>query len=105
VLMAFPRGRSSARLEDGGLLRSREGRGGWRLTIRSKRARRWRVEASLATLRLPFAPCSVTAAGGRVSSWRFDSRTRVLHASFRARRGRLVARRCSIERTIRRATP
>jgi alpha-glucosidase (family GH31 glycosyl hydrolase) len=94
VLLAFPRGRSSARLEDGGVLRSREGAGEWRLSLRSRRTRRWEVEASLATLRRPFRPCAVEAGRARLRRWRFDRRTRVLRATVTARRGRLVARAC-----------
>jgi alpha-glucosidase (family GH31 glycosyl hydrolase) len=94
VLLAFPRGRSSARLEDGGVLRSRESAGEWRLSIRSRRTRRWEVEASLATLRRPFRPCAVEASRGRLGRWRFDRRTRVLRAVISARRGQLVARAC-----------
>jgi alpha-glucosidase (family GH31 glycosyl hydrolase) len=94
VLLAFPRGRSSARLEDGGVLRSREGQGEWRLAIRSRRARRWTIEASLATLRQPFRPCAVEASRGRLVRWRYARRTGVLRAVVRAKRGTLVARDC-----------
>jgi hypothetical protein len=52
------------------------------------------IEASLATLRHPFRPCALSAAGGRLGRWRFDRRTRVLRATFTARHGRLIARSC-----------
>jgi alpha-D-xyloside xylohydrolase len=104
VLLAWPRGRSSARLEDGGSLASREGAGGslgsreaageWRLTISGKRRRTWTISASLSTLKHPFRPCSVRPTGGKLVSWRYDKRTRVLHAKFRARHATLVARAC-----------
>jgi alpha-glucosidase (family GH31 glycosyl hydrolase) len=94
VLLAFPRGRSSAALEDGGTLRSRELRDGWELAISSTRTRRWEIEASLDALRRPFRPCAVRAAGGRLGRWRFDRATGVLHATFTARRGRLMVRSC-----------
>jgi alpha-glucosidase (family GH31 glycosyl hydrolase) len=94
VLLAFPRGRSSARLEDGGTLRSRERPGAWSLTIRSAKRRRWTIETSLAALEHPLTPCAVHARGGRLSGWRFDERTRVLRATFTARRGTLVASGC-----------
>jgi hypothetical protein len=94
VLLAFPRGRSSTRLEDGGVLRSRELRGRWELEIRSARERRWTIEASLASLRRPLRPCRVEARGGRLGDWRYDAGERVLRASFRTRRGTLVARAC-----------
>jgi hypothetical protein len=89
TLLAFPRGASSARLEDGGSLASRERPGEWRLTIRGKRRRVWTISASLATLRRPFRPCRVNA-----PRWRYDAQTRVLHATFRARHATLVARGC-----------
>jgi alpha-glucosidase (family GH31 glycosyl hydrolase) len=94
VLLAFPRGRSEARLEDGGALRSAERGGRWELTIASKRRRRWTIEASLAALREPMRVCRVTARGGRVGDWRYDPRTRVLRATFTIRHGTLVARAC-----------
>jgi alpha-glucosidase (family GH31 glycosyl hydrolase) len=94
VLLAFPRGRSSARLGDGGRLRSSEGRGEWRLELRSRRTRRWTIEASLAALRRPFRPCAVEAEGGSLRRWRFDRRKRVLRAEFSARRGELTVRAC-----------
>jgi alpha-glucosidase (family GH31 glycosyl hydrolase) len=94
VLLAFPRGRSSARLEDGGELRSRELKGRWELSIASKRSRRWTIEASLGTLRRPLRACRVSARGGRVGDWRFDRDEQVLRATFTARRGTLVVRGC-----------
>jgi hypothetical protein len=94
VLLAFPRGRSSAALEDGGSLVSRERPGSWSLTIRGKRRRLWTISASLATLERPFKPCTLRATGGRVESWRYDAAKRVLHARFRVRHATLAAREC-----------
>ena len=94
VLLAFPRGSSSARLEDGGVVRSRERAGAWSLSIASTRRRAWRIEASLATLRHPLRPCSVAVRGGKLRGWRFERRTKVLRATFATRRGTLVARGC-----------
>jgi hypothetical protein len=94
VLLAFPRGRSGARLEDGGSLASRERRGEWRLTIRGKRNRSWTISASLATLQRPFRPCAVRAAGGKLVSWRYDAAAKVLHARYRVRHGTLGAHDC-----------
>jgi hypothetical protein len=76
------------------VLRSRERRGEWRLSIRSRRTRRWEVEASLATLRRPFRPCAVEATGGRLVRWRYDRGRRVLVAVLSARRGGLLAQAC-----------
>jgi hypothetical protein len=93
-LIAFPRGRSAAALEDGGRLRSRERRGRWELSINSRTRRRWAIQASLATLRRPFRPCRVRAGGARLHGWRFDRRSRVLRATLTTRRGRLAVTAC-----------
>ena len=98
VLLAFPRGRSSARLEDGGELRSSEERGRWRLTVRARSRVKWDLQASLATLRHPFRPCDVRVDGRRVE-WSYDAGTSVLTARFGARRGELSARACSSAHT------
>jgi alpha-D-xyloside xylohydrolase len=94
LLLAFPRGRSSTRLEDGGAVRSRERPGAWSLTIDSTRTRSWRIQASLATLMRPLKVCSVTGHGGKLLGWSFDERQRVLRTTWVGRRGTLVARRC-----------
>jgi alpha-glucosidase (family GH31 glycosyl hydrolase) len=94
VLLAFPRGSSSMHLKGGGILRSREGRGEWRLTIETRHSHRWTIEASMATLERPFRPCVVEATGGRLVRWRLNRRTRVLRALISARRGGLVAKSC-----------
>jgi hypothetical protein len=92
-LLAFPRGRSAAGMgARPERLRSAEGDHAWRLTIRGKRARLYRLQASLATLRRPFVPHSLTVAGRPLRSWSYDRRTRVLRASFRLRNGTLVVR-------------
>jgi len=89
VLLAWPRGRSQAGLDHGGSLVSRERPGEWRLTIRGKARRTWKISASLSTLVHPFRPCRVNA-----QRWRFDERTGALHATFTARHATLVARAC-----------
>jgi alpha-glucosidase len=94
MLLAFPRGRSSARLEDGGFVRSRERRGRWTLTIDARRRRTWEIQAALGTLRQPFAVCSLKAHGGRLADWSIDEGRHVLAATWSGRRGRLVARAC-----------
>jgi alpha-glucosidase len=94
LLLAFPRGSSSTRLEDGGTARSRERAGAWSLSIGSTRRRTWTIQAALATLRHPLRPCGVAARGGKLRGWRFDRRTKVLRATFTTRRGTLVARGC-----------
>jgi alpha-glucosidase (family GH31 glycosyl hydrolase) len=98
VLLAFPRGRSSARLEDGGELRSEEGRRHWRLAVRSRSHVRWELQASLGTLWHPFRPCEVRVDGRRVP-WSYDVATGVLSARFGARRGDLVASTCASAHT------
>jgi hypothetical protein len=64
----------------GGRARSVETRGRWKLTLRNPRRTRLTVEASLATLRKPFAPWRVLIDGRPASRkrWRYDRRTRVL---------------------------
>jgi alpha-glucosidase len=89
VLLAWPRGRSSAQLEDGGRLTSRELPGGWRLTIASKSRRTWTISASLSTLERPFKPCRVNT-----KRWSYDARRQVLRATFTARHATLIARHC-----------
>ena len=89
-LLAFPRGRSSAGMgERPERLRSVEDARGWRLTIRGKRARRYSLQASLATLRRPFAPRRVIVNGRPLSRrrWSYDRRTRGLRVELR---GKLV---------------
>jgi alpha-glucosidase (family GH31 glycosyl hydrolase) len=95
VLLAFPRGRSAARLEDGGRLRSRELKGrGWELRLGGE-PRRWQIQASLRQLERPFRPCSVTTENGaRVMGWRYDASTRVLRVTVGAGRGLLSVRPC-----------
>jgi alpha-glucosidase (family GH31 glycosyl hydrolase) len=89
-LLAFPRGRSAARFDADGTLRSRERPGHWTLAVRARRARRIRLEASLATLARPFAPARVTLGGRPLAAraWSWDPRRRVLHARFATRPGR-----------------
>lgn len=95
-IAAFPRGVSSARMDDGGLLKSRELRGRWQLGIRSRLRKRWHLQASMATLRRPLRVCSVSVRGRRLSRrrWSYDRKRRVLRATFALRNGRLVARAC-----------
>lgn len=93
-LIAFPRGRTSARMFAREWLLSRERRREWRLGIKGLRTRSYRLQASLATLRRPFRPCSVTVAGRRVRGWRYSRSSGVLRASFKLRRGSLVVRGC-----------
>jgi alpha-glucosidase (family GH31 glycosyl hydrolase) len=94
VVLAFPRGRSEAQLEDGGELRSSERHGSWTLAIDSARTRTWTIEASLGTLRDPFRPCSVRAVGGRLAWWHFNRRTKALTARLTTRHGALLAHGC-----------
>jgi hypothetical protein len=102
VLLAFPRGRSSARLEDGGELHSEERRGSWRLEVRARSRVRWELQASLGTLRRPFSPCSLRL-DGRPVPWSYEAATGVLSARFGARHGELVARTCASAHTRARA--
>jgi hypothetical protein len=92
-LLAFPQGRSVAAMGTRPeRIASAEGDRSWRLTIRGKRARRYTLQASLATLREPFAPRSVSVAGRALKTWSYDRRTDVLRATFGVRSGTLVVR-------------
>ena len=94
-VLAVPRGRSPARLPDGGLARSRERRGRWSLTLRAARRTRWQIEASLGALRRPFRPRRVLLAGRRLSRkrWRYERSAMRLTVRARGKRVRLVVRR------------
>ena len=60
--------------------------------MRGKRARRYRLQASLAGLRHPFVPSRVTLDGRPLAatSWSYDRRGGVLRATFRIRSGVLA---------------
>jgi hypothetical protein len=92
-LLAFPRGRSTATFYAGERLISREAGRGWTLQVRSERRRRYRLQASLATLRRPFEPCALSAGGEPLAPrrWSFDADTGLLIARFAMRRGALRA--------------
>jgi alpha-glucosidase (family GH31 glycosyl hydrolase) len=68
VLLAWPRGRSSAPLGPEGRAMSREDARGWTLRVESSTVRRVTVRAALGALRRPFRPCAVhgAATAGRV---------------------------------------
>jgi alpha-glucosidase (family GH31 glycosyl hydrolase) len=93
-VLAFPRGRSGARVYENERLVSREEKGKWRLRIRGKVRRRWTIDASLATLRDPFHPRCVEVDGKPLSKkrWSYSERKRRLRIAVRAKRARIVAR-------------
>ena len=95
-LVAFPRGRRRGWIGPGERYLSSERRGRWTLTLRAVKRRRYRLYASLGTLRRPFRPCRIYARGKRVRrrAWSYSRRRRTLRVSFRMRSGRLVVRRC-----------
>jgi alpha-glucosidase (family GH31 glycosyl hydrolase) len=96
-LLAFPRGHTGGALGVGERWASAEGRSSWALRIAAHRTRTYTLQASLSTLSRPFGPCGVRIGRRALSrrAWRYDARTRVLHATFRARSGRLlVSARC-----------
>jgi alpha-glucosidase (family GH31 glycosyl hydrolase) len=86
-LLAFPRGRSTARQGAGGKIVSREGDASWRLVLRGGKARRFELQASLGTLRNPFEPCRVSVDGKRLDPdrWDYSTKTGVLTARFAGR--------------------
>jgi alpha-glucosidase (family GH31 glycosyl hydrolase) len=96
-LIAFPRGRSKARFNQREWLISRASRGRWELRIKGKRARRYRLQAALSTMRRPFKPCRVLLAGRPLPrrAWGYAGGRGVLEARFRTRGATLtVLRRC-----------
>jgi hypothetical protein len=96
-LLAFPRGRSESAIGPGERVRSIEGRRRWRLRIDGSRRRTYRLEASLATLRRPFRPCSVRLGARRLKrgrAWRWAKSERVVRARVRARRATLTVSAC-----------
>jgi hypothetical protein len=100
-LLAFPRGSSAAAIGPGESVSSREGPGGWTLDVRGTRRRRYYLQASLATLGRPFAPCAVRVGRRALArrSWTYDRGARVLRATFSLSSGTLVARsRCARSR-------
>jgi Glycosyl hydrolases family 31 len=94
TLLAFPRGRSKAEIGEGESVRSRETARGWRLTIRGKRARRYSLQASMATLARPVRVRSVTLDGSKLPrrAWSYDPKSRVLRADFKTRSGALTVK-------------
>jgi alpha-glucosidase (family GH31 glycosyl hydrolase) len=96
-LLAFPRGTSGGRITPREGLSSQERRGRWRLTIRGRVKRAYRLQASLASLKKPFRPCRVALRGKRLPrrAWSYRRKTGRLVARFRVRSGTLVAaKRC-----------
>jgi alpha-glucosidase (family GH31 glycosyl hydrolase) len=88
-LLAFPRGRSSTRMNEHERLRSRELDGeGWRLRIRGARTRTYDLEAAFAALKDPFRPRAITVDGELLSSadWTYRRRAAVLEMQVRCRR-------------------
>ena len=94
-LLAVPRGRTRARLPDGGAARSVERRGRWVLRLRTRRRTRFTVEASLGALRRPFRPRHVLVNGRRLARkrWSYDRAARRLTVRVRGARLRLLVRR------------
>jgi alpha-glucosidase len=95
-LLAFPRGDTSSRFYDHGSLRSREGRDRWSLTVSGGGVRRYRLEASLATLERPLRPCEVSVDGNPLPPRRWSVRRggSVLVASFGGPRAKLAVEGC-----------
>lgn len=83
-VLGVPRGTSTAAY-DAGRMTSTEGRGTWTFTLRGA-SRTVRAQISLATLRTPFVPRTVTG----VRSWSYDRATRTLR--FTARGGAITVR-------------
>ncbi len=95
TLLAFPRGRSAARMFEGERITSRERKSGWKLKVRGSERRTYTVRASLKTLSKPFKPCAVSVRGHELdkSTWGFNARPKVLTTTVRAKRLTLQAKR------------
>ena len=101
TLMAFPRGRSAAAFNRGERVESVEGeRRRWTLRIDGSRMRTYRLEASLATLRVPFTPCRVRVGRRPLkdAAWSYDGSSRVLVARFALRDGTVRIEGCGRRR-------
>jgi alpha-glucosidase len=92
-LLAFPRGKSTARFGEKGRIVSREGKSAWKLRLRQSEARRFELQASLKTTRGELEPCELRVDGRRLRGrdWSYDRRADVLEASFTGRSPTLVA--------------
>jgi hypothetical protein len=93
ALLAFPRGKSTARFGETGRITSSEKGEAWKLRVRRGDARRFELQASLRTLRGQLEPCDVRVDGAPIPGrqWSHDPRSDVLEASFRGRTPTLVA--------------
>jgi alpha-glucosidase (family GH31 glycosyl hydrolase) len=96
-LLAFPRGDSRARFNEGEKLRSTEFAGEWRLAINGTRKRTYNLQASLESMRHPFLPCAVERDGRRLAAkrWSYDRRDGLLEARFRGRDPVLTVTACA----------
>jgi alpha-glucosidase (family GH31 glycosyl hydrolase) len=97
-VLAFPRGRSASRAYGDVKLISRERGRKWRLKIKGKQRRGYKIDASLATLRNPFTPECVTVKGKPLSgkSWSYSKSKRLVRIKVRARRTAIAVRaRCN----------
>ncbi len=94
-LLAFPRGKSSARMFAGEQLRSRERGKGWVLKVKGDRPRTYRLQASLKTLQNKFRPCGVSLDGKplRNGAWDYERKQGRVNAKFTGRKLRLVVKR------------
>jgi alpha-glucosidase (family GH31 glycosyl hydrolase) len=90
-LLAFPRGESSGRFFATGSYTSGERDGGWTLALDDERVRTIHLQASLATLERPFAPCDLRVDGEALdpAAWSYDDESGVLRAELVVGRGEL----------------
>jgi alpha-glucosidase (family GH31 glycosyl hydrolase) len=93
-LIAFPRGRWRGRFHRGERLISRVRGDEWQLTVRGKRRRRYRLQASFAALRKPFVPCTARVGRGRVQRGSYEPQTKVMRVTFTARSTTLTVSPC-----------
>ena len=91
-VIAFPRGKSTARVGADGRLRSTETRRGWRLGVHSPGRIRLDLEVSMATLDRQFRPRIVRVDGKRLrGGWSYDRGDRVLRIRHRVPAGAVIS--------------
>ena len=94
-VLAFPRGKNSARFNGGGRLLSAETKRGWKLWINADRRLRLDVEASLATLKRPFLPRAVRVDGRELAGnkWSYDRKSQAIRIEARVEDGKIAVSR------------
>lgn len=95
-VLAFPRGASTGRFFEAGSYASEELPGAWSLVLEDDQERPVHLQASLATLEQPFAPCAVTLDGSAIpeADWSYDDDTGVLSVQYQSDGSELLVSAC-----------